>query len=59
MTLYYDNKVFKPQRPQRTHEHSKETAPTELGAARGRSRAFGLVSTLGKVHPGFGRWRRR
>jgi hypothetical protein len=54
-TLYYDNKVFRPQRPQKTHVHSKETAPTELGAARGRSRAFGFVPTLGKVHPGFGR----
>ena len=38
--------------------HSKETAPTELGVARGRSRAFGFVPTLGKVHPGFGRRRR-
>jgi hypothetical protein len=54
-TLYYDNKMFKPHRPQKTHVHSKETAPTELSAARGRSRASGLVSTLGKVRPGFGR----
>jgi hypothetical protein len=59
MTLYYDNKVFGPQRPQKTHMHLKETAPTELGVARGRSRAFGFVPAFGKVHPGFGRRRRR
>jgi hypothetical protein len=52
MTLYYNNKVFRPQRPQKTHMHSKETAPTESGVARGRSRAFGFVPVLGKVHPG-------
>jgi hypothetical protein len=59
MTLYYNNKVFRPQRPQKTLVHSKETAPTELGVARGRSRAFGFVPALGKVHPGFERRRRR
>jgi hypothetical protein len=59
MTLYYDNKVFGPQWPQKTHMHSKETAPIELGAARGRSHAFGFVTAFGKVHPGFGRRRRR
>jgi hypothetical protein len=58
-TLYYNNKVFRPQRPQKTHMHSKETAPTELGAARGRSCAFGFVFALGKVHPDFGRRRGR
>jgi hypothetical protein len=58
-TLYYNNKVFGPQRPQKTHVHSKETAPAELGVARGRSRAFGFVPAFGKVHPGFGRRRRR
>jgi hypothetical protein len=59
MTLYYDNKVFGPQRPQKTHVHSKEAAPAELGAARGRIRALGFVPAFGKVHPGFGRWCRR
>jgi hypothetical protein len=44
--------VFGPQRPQKTHVHSKETTPTELGA-------FGFVPAFGKVHPGFGRRRRR
>jgi hypothetical protein len=39
----------------KTHVHSKETAPTELGVARGRSRAFGFVPAFGKVRPGFGR----
>jgi hypothetical protein len=43
----------------KTHVHPTETAPTELGVARGRSRAFGFVPALGKVHPGFGRWCRR
>jgi hypothetical protein len=43
----------------KTHVHPTETAPTELGVARGRSRAFGFVPALGKIHPGFGRRRRR
>jgi hypothetical protein len=43
----------------KTHVHPTETAPTELGVARGRSHAFGFVPALGKVHPGFGRRRRR
>jgi hypothetical protein len=59
MTLYYDNKVFGPQRPQKTHVHSKETALAELGVAQRRSRALGFVPAFGKVHPGLGRWRRR
>jgi hypothetical protein len=51
--------VFGPQRPQKTHVHSKETAPAELGVARGRSRTFGFVPAFGKVHLGFGLRRRR
>jgi hypothetical protein len=51
-------KVFGPQRPQKTHVHSKETAPVELGVARRRSRALGFVPAFGKVHPGLGRRRR-
>jgi hypothetical protein len=51
--------VFGSQRPQKTHVHSKETAPAELGVARGRSRAFGFVPAFSKVHLGFGRRRRR
>jgi hypothetical protein len=43
----------------KTHVHPTETAPTELGVAPGRSRAFGFVPALGKVHPGFERRRRR
>jgi hypothetical protein len=38
----------------KTHVHPTETAPTELGVARGRSCAFGFVPAPGKVHPGFG-----
>jgi hypothetical protein len=35
----------------KTHVHPTETTPTELGVAPGRSRAFGFVPALGKVHP--------
>jgi hypothetical protein len=38
--------------------HPTETDPTELGVALGRSRTFGFIPTIGKVHPGF-RPRRR
>jgi hypothetical protein len=58
-TLYYDNKVFGPQWPQKTHVHSKKTAPAESGVARRKSRALGFVPTLGKVRPGLGRRRKR
>jgi hypothetical protein len=51
--------VFGPQRPQKTHAHSKKTAPTESGVARRRSRALGFVPTLGKVRLGLGRRCRR
>jgi hypothetical protein len=50
--LYYDNEVFGLRRPQKTHMHSKKTAPAESGVARRRSRALGFVPTLGKFHPG-------
>jgi hypothetical protein len=49
--------VFGPQWPQKTHVHSKKTAPAESGVARRRSRALGFVPTLGKVRPGLGRRR--
>jgi hypothetical protein len=39
----------------KTHVHPTETAPTELGVALGRSRAFSSVSAFGKVHLGFRR----
>jgi hypothetical protein len=51
--------VFGPLRPQKTHMHSKKTAPAESGVARRRSRALGFVPTLGKVRPGLGRRRKR
>jgi hypothetical protein len=43
----------------KTHVHPTETALTELGVVTGRSRAFGFVPALGKVHPGLRRRRRR
>jgi hypothetical protein len=52
-------KVFGPQWPQKTHMHSKKTAPAESGVARRRSRALGFVPTLSKVCPGLGRRRKR
>ena len=43
----------------KTHVHPTETALTELGVARGRSRALGFVPTFGKIRPGLGRRRKR
>jgi hypothetical protein len=51
--------VFRPRRPQKTHVHSKKTAPAESGVARRRSRALGFVPTLGKVRPDLGSQRKR
>jgi hypothetical protein len=49
-------KVFRPQRPRKTHAHCRQTVPARSDIGRA---TLGVVSTLGKIWPGPRRRRKR
>jgi hypothetical protein len=48
-------KMFRPQRPQKTHAYLKQTGPAGSDIGRGRRSTLGIISTLGRIWPGLRR----